>query len=295
MSRASVLEAGHEQAPPVRRSLRPSNPVAILGTIMVGVTAMLLPEAVVIGAIFSGHAPSFEALSRGAPSAFPLVTGYVLVRQGIFFFGALAVAALASRGRGEGRAELGFRGLPALAAIAGACGIVGLGPTSDLLIRLLRSAAPQLELGVLHQIDELASGQPFYVVWPLFALLPGLAEETYFRGLVQHLLGRGALAVLLSGAIFAALHIDPIQAVGVLPVGIYLAWLADRTRSIWAPIAAHATNNTIAVLATRVVPTAGEALPTPPVVIVGFLIWTLAFAYLVHRTMKRRESRSPQL
>jgi membrane protease YdiL (CAAX protease family) len=296
MSRAEGLELGHHAPPPIRRSLRPSNPIAILGTIMVGLTAMLLPEAVVITAIASGHAPSLDAIQRGDPSAFPLVTGYVLVRQGVFLLGALAVAALAtgSSGRGEGRAELGFRGAPVLAVIAGACGIVGLGPTSDLLIRLLRAAAPGLDLGVLNQIDELATGRPFYVIWPLFALLPGLAEETYFRGLVQHLFGRGLLAILFSGVIFAVLHIDPIQAIGVLPVGLYLAWLADRTRSLWAPIAAHATNNTLAVLATRVVPetdTAGAGAAPPPVVIVGFLIWTAAFMYLVHRTMKRRELR----
>ena len=292
MSYASEMGIDHAGAPPARRSLRPRNPIAILGEIMVGVTAMLLPELVMLGAIATGHGPSLDELMGGAPAAFPLVTAYVLVRQGVFFFGALAVAALASRGRGAGRAELGFRSAPWLAVIAGACGIIGLGPTSDLLIRLLREAAPSLELGVLHELDQLASGRPFYVIWPLFALVPGLCEETYFRGLVQHVLGRGALAIVLSGAIFAALHIDPIQAIGVLPVGLYLAWLGDRTRSLWVPIAAHAANNTVAVLATRVVPEvdkAGAGAPTPPVVIVGFLLSTFAFAYIVHRAMRRAE------
>ncbi len=292
MSDAGELE--DEPSPPPRRSLRPGNPVALIGTIMVGLTAMLLPEAVMLAAILSGHAPPLDELTRGARSAFPLVTAYVLARQGIFVLGSLAVAALAARGRGEGRAELGFRHAPALAVLAGACGIVGLGPTSDVLIHLLRSVAPGLELGVLKQIDQLASGRPFYVIWPLFALLPGLAEETYFRGLVQHVLGRGALAIVLSGTIFAVLHIDPIQAVGVLPVGLYLAWLGDRTRSLWAPIAAHATNNTIALLATRVVPemdASGAGAPTPPIVVAGFLLFTIGCALVVHRAMRRAESK----
>jgi hypothetical protein len=115
---------GHAGAPPARRSLRPRNPVAILGVIMVGLTAMLLPELVMLGAIATGHGPSLEELMGGAPEAFPLVSAYVLVRQGVFFFGALAVAALASRGRGAGRAELGFRGAPWLAIIAGVAGLV---------------------------------------------------------------------------------------------------------------------------------------------------------------------------
>ncbi|MBC7172768.1 MAG: CPBP family intramembrane metalloprotease, partial [Polyangiaceae bacterium] len=126
--------------------------------------------------------------------------------------------------------------------------------------------------------------------WPLFALLPGLAEETYFRGLVQHILGRGVLAIVGSGVIFAVFHLDPVQAIGVLPVGIYLAWLLARTGSVWVPIVAHVANNSVALIASRALPdvdVAGTAEATPPLVIVAWLGFTAFAVVIVDHSMRR--------
>jgi membrane protease YdiL (CAAX protease family) len=283
---------------PEWRALRFGNPVALFGTIGVGLFAMLLPDAVIIVAIQQGAAPSLDAMRAGASVPFPVLAATLVVRQATLIFGALAIAFLAtsvraarSDGEREGGAkELGFAKAPWIAVIAGSLGVVGLGPTSDLLVRILRSIAPSLEIGVLEQIDEIAGSQPLYVLWPLLALLPGLAEEAYFRGLVQGVFGRGAFAILGSGFVFAVFHLDPVQAAGVLPVGLYLAWLRDRTGSLWVPIAAHVANNSAAIFAARALPDldpAGPSAPTPPLVIVIWLGFTAAAMMVVHHSSRR--------
>ncbi|MEB3223443.1 MAG: CPBP family intramembrane glutamic endopeptidase [Candidatus Sericytochromatia bacterium] len=88
-------------------------------------------------------------------------------------------------------------------------------------------------------------------LWLAYALLPAIAEEMLFRGLIQPALtarfgvvwGIGVTAVL-----FTASHME---AAGVLPrvlLGLWFGWLTWRTGSLWASTWAHAWNNTWAVL-----------------------------------------------
>jgi membrane protease YdiL (CAAX protease family) len=81
-------------------------------------------------------------------------------------------------------------------------------------------------------------------------------EELVFRGaLLSGLMRRmsPAWAILASAIIFGCVHLPdfkflwyPVPALVLL--GVLLAWLRLRTRSLWPCIAAHATNNFVAVL-----------------------------------------------
>jgi membrane protease YdiL (CAAX protease family) len=88
-------------------------------------------------------------------------------------------------------------------------------------------------------------------LWLAYALLPAIAEELLYRGLIQPALaarwgpvwGIGVTAML-----FAATHME---AAGVIPrvvMGVWFGWLAWRSGSLWASTWAHAWNNTWAVL-----------------------------------------------
>ncbi|AMV25892.1 CAAX amino terminal protease self- immunity [Gemmata sp. SH-PL17] len=90
--------------------------------------------------------------------------------------------------------------------------------------------------------------------WPLTVLAvaigPGLVEELWCRGF----LGRGLCArngvvvgVLLTSALFSAMHLDPSQLVVIAAMGAYLHFVYLVTRSIWAPILLHAMNNGLAI------------------------------------------------
>lgn len=137
-----------------------------------------------------------------------------------------------------------------------------------LLTFLASSAATWLgqRLGVppnpsnLAPIQELTSSTPVFTV--VFAvLLAPLYEELLFRrvlfgGLWQA--GYPVLGMLLSGLVFALAHEAPglngntLGATALLlavyaGMGMAFAWLYRRTGTLWAPIAAHALNNALAL------------------------------------------------
>ena len=95
-------------------------------------------------------------------------------------------------------------------------------------------------------------------LWPLvagLAVLPAFTEELVFRGVLARGLASGwhtAIAVLVSGVVFAAYHLVPGQMLGVLPLGLALGLLAIRSRSVVPGMIAHQFNNTIALVQSRV-------------------------------------------
>ena len=77
-------------------------------------------------------------------------------------------------------------------------------------------------------------------------------EEIFFRGFIfAGLAPRMGLwrAMLLSSLIFSLFHLSLGLLVPVFITGFLLAWLYRQTGSIWPSIAAHAAQNTLAVLA----------------------------------------------
>ena len=84
-----------------------------------------------------------------------------------------------------------------------------------------------------------------------------LCEETAFRGLIQHGLGRAlrpAQAIALTAFLFAFIHLEPIGGLARMELGVLFGVLVLWTRSVWTSIAAHMANNLFATglfLATR--------------------------------------------
>lgn len=83
------------------------------------------------------------------------------------------------------------------------------------------------------------------------ALLPAIGEEMVFRGALMPILikwtGKKHLGVWISAALFSAMHM---QFYGFLPrmmLGALLGYIFLWSRSLWAPIIAHFTNNALAV------------------------------------------------
>lgn len=73
-----------------------------------------------------------------------------------------------------------------------------------------------------------------------------LGEETFFRGLLFPALAsrwRPLWAAVLSGALFSAIHLDPVGYLGLWEIGFLLAVLRYRAGSLWPVILLHAVNN----------------------------------------------------
>jgi len=83
------------------------------------------------------------------------------------------------------------------------------------------------------------------------AVMPALAEEFLFRGLIQRSLQRAMTplqAAVITGCIFGAFHLNPSSLVPLIVIGVYLGYLAYRADSLWVSMAAHFYNNAIAAI-----------------------------------------------
>jgi len=78
-----------------------------------------------------------------------------------------------------------------------------------------------------------------------------LAEETFFRGfLFQGVRKRlkFAWAAIISAAVFSVAHLSPSGLVPIFILGLMLAWLFNKTKSIWPCIIVHCAYNSIALI-----------------------------------------------
>jgi membrane protease YdiL (CAAX protease family) len=102
---------------------------------------------------------------------------------------------------------------------------------------------------VLWQMD----GRWLSAALVIFALLPGLGEELFFRGFVQSRLSRrwgSTWAVLFAALLFGIAHGDPVHSPLAFVMGLTLGAVVEWTGSLWPAIAAHVVNNALSVLET---------------------------------------------
>lgn len=175
--------------------------------------------------------------------------------------------------------------------LAAAVGTVTLGPLGDTLMTELSTHFPNFTLGVVPELHELASQLPLAALWPTFALVPGVAEELLFRGVLQGALGRTLLGSLGAGLAFAAFHVDPVHVAGVLPLGLFLSWVAYRSSTL-VSMFAHVANNSLAVFSIRssvldVGYGTGQAVPTSWLV-GSLVVFAAMVAIIVQATAKPR-------
>jgi membrane protease YdiL (CAAX protease family) len=92
----------------------------------------------------------------------------------------------------------------------------------------------------------------FLFVVLVVAVVPAVAEEFLFRGLVQRSIERkagGLRAAVIAGVIFGAYHLNPFGIVPLVGLGIFFGWLVYRSDNLTIAVAAHFFNNFIACTA----------------------------------------------
>lgn len=194
------------------------------------------------------------------------------------------------------RSALGLVGAPWPCFVAAPIGILALSPTSDLLLRFMRAYFADWTLGSLGMIDSVVQSAPLLVILPLLSVLPGVSEELLFRGAFQRSISRAAIAIPLSGVLFAAYHLDPHHVVAVVPLGLYLAWVAHVSQSTLVTIVAHVCNNAVAVIAGVWLASGEDAADAPmtaediAAIPIGWAIAALAM-YVVWWSVRRPRSR----
>ena len=129
--------------------------------------------------------------------------------------------------------------------------VVPVGMISDYAVNTAYQLAPWLDLGGLDLLGSalLDSGPlGLFLVGLGAVVMAPIAEEVLFRGFVFRGLKQSwgvVAAVLVSTLLFALFHADPLHAVGVLVIGVWLGWLRHATGSIKTCVVAHLANNAL--------------------------------------------------
>jgi sodium transport system permease protein len=127
----------------------------------------------------------------------------------------------------------------------------------------------------------------------LVALLPAVAEEVTFRGVVLAGLRRSGsrwIAVVGSALVFGLFHINPYHVVAAFGVGLLLGWVALESGSLLPGVLIHLVNNGTQVLLDRV-PALAELLRSP--VIVALALASTAVGALIVRRSRRPSPEPP--
>jgi hypothetical protein len=130
-----------------------------------------------------------------------------------------------------------------LGLVVGILLFVGIGLLGNILTHLFGTPAPQ-------SFTVAVKGVNYQWEFGLLAILGGVVapikEEMLFRGLIypplRQALGRGK-GMLLTGLFFATLHFDIVRFLPLFIGGVVLAWLYERSASIWPAVVAHGTWN----------------------------------------------------
>jgi uncharacterized protein len=107
---------------------------------------------------------------------------------------------------------------------------------------------------VLSRLDTQGIG--FILTLIATAVIAPVAEETFFRGFVYGgLRGRiGSLgAMLVSTLFFTALHFTLDQFIPIFALGLALAWMYERTGSLYPGMLLHSSNNAISLILLAIV------------------------------------------
>jgi len=96
------------------------------------------------------------------------------------------------------------------------------------------------------------SRSPGEFVWLIVVvcITPALCEETFFRGVVQRTFERtmGWKSAILVGVLFGFFHMNPLGLITLAILGMLLGYFYYRSRSLVPSMAAHFTNNFVAIL-----------------------------------------------
>ena len=172
------------------------------------------------------------------------------------------------------------------AALVGACAWL---PLVTLLMPLQQWLAP-MPADLARQLADAPRG-PLLPVLVAVAVTPALCEELLCRGaLLFSLRSRmsGPVAVVVSAALFALLHLSPYRLLPTFLLGILFGAVSLRAGSIVPGMLAHALNNACVVLASRF-----EAPDVPAFVVQGVAVGGLTYGLLLTLSSAQRQRLRP--
>jgi membrane protease YdiL (CAAX protease family) len=136
-----------------------------------------------------------------------------------------------------------------LGFVVGSFLFISIGLLGNILIYIFGTPVPQ---SFTVAVIETNYVWQFVLLLLLGGVVAPLKEEMLFRGLIypplRQALGRGK-GMLVAGLFFATLHFDIVRFIPLFIGGVVLAWLYERSASIWPAVVAHGTWNILMAVA----------------------------------------------
>ena len=187
---------------------------------------------------------------EGATAGFIVPAGFTLEAVAVM----AAIWLVMLRGRGVTWRELGWaptsRSWIALGAVAALAILAVVLSLKLLYVQITGNEGISLFAGALPLFPRSAVG--FVAVLASGAVAAPIAEEFLFRGMLYRWLrGRWGVpvGVVVSAVVFSALHLPgPTDSVHIFVIGLALAWLYERSGSLWPAMMLHGVNNAISLV-----------------------------------------------
>lgn len=242
----AMLDQGHVAPPPeVPRALRPRPrwgiPSAIVGVVVFMGLQLLIGAAVLVGWMLTGH--------RGSPPTLTLALVSLLPA----YVGVLGWQYLVARRRGDGMRRdyvLAFRWYDLFVGAGGGLAAMGVMLLGTLVVAKLFGVTPESSVGTTV-LDSKQGGVALYALLVVIAFVGPVVEELHFRGMWWRAIANrfGPVAALLvTSAIFAVVHLEPVRLLGLLLGGLVLGGLRLLFGRLGPGIVAHMTINTISAV-----------------------------------------------
>lgn len=225
----------------------------ILGFIVAVALTLSLVVVIIVAAILSGQMKMETSQTFSPP---PVIWVVLLIGNQIPFLG----VALFLRWRYKSTGRI----LPALfegpyvsailIGIVSGLAMAGFGIVHALIATALFGKASTDAMEDLMRTLLAAAGDPLILSGLVLsiAVLAPFCEELFFRGAIfstARSAENARAAAIVSSVLFAVAHVNPMMFTYYLVFGFTMCWLASKTRTIAAPIAAHITVNATATIA----------------------------------------------
>ena len=165
----------------------------------------------------------------------------------------------------------------------------------DRLMRLIR--VPERLLQINAEVFTSRTSLEFAWLIIVVCLTPAICEETFFRGYIQRTFERTlhGKSVILVGVLFGLFHFQPLGLVTLSILGILFGYFYYRSKSLFPSMAAHFTNNLVAIAVLfNPGPTKETAAPPtdpfPLWIAGGTLLVGLVLLFLYHAATSKRHT-----
>ncbi len=172
--------------------------------------------------------------------------------------------------------------------------IIICGVSACLAVNYLISLSGLIQI-FYEQYEEISNLLYYGNIWQeviLMAIAAPALEEVLFRGLIYKRLRTYCtypVALVISALLFGVYHGNVVQGVYAFLLGMVMAFLYERFRTIWAPILFHASANLISVIITEVPSISNFFDSNAFIVMIVSILIALGTIYLIQYNLRPKE------